>query len=155
MNGDDLLNIGAFAAATGLTIPALRHYDEIGLLKPAQVDPCTGYRRYRQDQLDDARLVCGLRAVGVPIGEVRADIRDLRADMNRRFDRIDGRFDHIDGRFDHIDGRFDYINGQFQHMDRRFERLETRFDSRFMWLVGLQFATFMTIIAALLNGYFR
>jgi hypothetical protein len=40
-------------------------------------------------------------------------------------------------------------------MDRRFERLETRFDSRFMWLVGLQFATFMTIIAALLNGYFR
>jgi len=91
----------------------------------------------------------------VAIGEVRADIRDLRADMNRRFDRIDGRFDHIDGRFDHIDGRFDYINGQFQHMDRRFERLETRFDSRFMWLVGLQFATFMTIIAALLNGYFR
>jgi len=84
----------------------------------------------------------------VAIGEVRADIRDLRADMNRRFDRIDGRFDHIDG-------RFDYINGQFQHMDRRFERLETRFDSRFMWLVGLQFATFMTIIAALLNGYFR
>jgi len=75
------------------------------------------------------------------IGEVRADIRDLRAEMSRRFD--------------HIDGRFDYINGQFQHMDRRFERLETRFDSRFMWLVGLQFATFMTIIAALLNGYFR
>ena len=71
MNGDDLLNIGAFAAATGLTIPALRHYDEIGLLKPAQVDPGTGYRRYRQDQLDDARLVCGLRAVGVPIDEVR------------------------------------------------------------------------------------
>ncbi|MEU4160818.1 MerR family transcriptional regulator [Actinoplanes sp. NPDC026670] len=72
MNGDDLLNIGAFAAATGLTIPALRHYDEIGLLKPAQVDPGTGYRRYGQDQLDDARLICGLRAVGVPIDEVRA-----------------------------------------------------------------------------------
>lgn len=72
MNGDALLNIGAFAAATGLTIPALRHYDEIGLLKPAQVDPGSGYRRYHQGQLDDARLICGLRAVGVPIDEVRA-----------------------------------------------------------------------------------
>ena len=75
------------------------------------------------------------------IGEVRADIRDLRAEMNRRFDHIDGKFQHMDGRFEHMDGRF--------------ERLETRFDSRFMWLIGLQFATFMTIIAALLNGYFR
>jgi len=72
VNGDDLLNIGAVAAATGLTVPALRHYDEIGPLKPAPVDPGTGYRRCRRDQLDDARLICGLRAVGVPIDEVRA-----------------------------------------------------------------------------------
>ncbi len=71
MNGEDLLNIGAFAAATGLTIPALRHYDEIGLLKPAQVDPGSGYRRYDRGQLDDARLICGMRAVGVPIDDVR------------------------------------------------------------------------------------
>ena len=68
------------------------------------------------------------------IGEVRADIRDLRAEMNRRFDHVDGRFERIDGRF---------------------ERLETRFDTRFMWLIGFQFATFITVIAALLNGYFR
>jgi hypothetical protein len=32
-----LLTIGAFAAATGLSIAALRHYDEIGLLEPARV----------------------------------------------------------------------------------------------------------------------
>ena len=75
------------------------------------------------------------------IGEVRADIRDLRAEMNRRFDRIDERFDRIDGRFDRVDGRF--------------ERLETRFDTRFMWVIGFQFATFITFIASLLNGYFR
>jgi DNA-binding transcriptional MerR regulator len=72
VNGDDLLNIGAFGEATGLTVPALRHYDEIGLLKPARVDPDTGYRRYHRSQLDDARLVCALRAVGVPIEEIRA-----------------------------------------------------------------------------------
>jgi hypothetical protein len=32
VTSDDLLNIGAFALATGLSIPALRHYDEVGLL---------------------------------------------------------------------------------------------------------------------------
>jgi DNA-binding transcriptional MerR regulator len=72
VNGEDLLNIGAFAAATGLSVPALRHYDEIDLLRPARVDPASGYRRYHPDQLDDARLICGLRAVGVPLDEVRA-----------------------------------------------------------------------------------
>jgi DNA-binding transcriptional MerR regulator len=81
----DLLNIGAFAAATGLTIPALRHYDEIGLLKPAQVDPASGYRRYERAQLADARLICGLRAVGVPLDEVRAAVvrKEIRLDAHR------------------------------------------------------------------------
>jgi DNA-binding transcriptional MerR regulator len=72
MRDDDLLNIGAFAVATGLSIPALRHYDEIGLLKPARVDPGTSYRRYGHDQLGQARLICGLRAMDLPIDEVRA-----------------------------------------------------------------------------------
>ncbi|MFB9239408.1 MerR family transcriptional regulator [Plantactinospora siamensis] len=72
MNEDDLLTIGAFAAATGLTIPALRHYDQIELFRPARVDPDTGYRSYAPGQVDDARLICRLRAVGVPIGELRA-----------------------------------------------------------------------------------
>lgn len=44
-----MLNIGGFSLVTGLSITALRHYDEVGLLTPAQVDPTTGYRRYRED----------------------------------------------------------------------------------------------------------
>jgi hypothetical protein len=44
-NGD-LLGIGAFALASGLSIHALRHYDEVGLVRPASVDPVTGFRRY-------------------------------------------------------------------------------------------------------------
>jgi predicted secreted Zn-dependent protease len=68
------------------------------------------------------------------IGEVRADIRDLRTDVRDFRVEVNQRFDRIDARFD---------------------RFETRFDTRFMWLVGFQFATFMAIIAAVLNGYFR
>ncbi|GAA4601731.1 DNA-binding transcriptional MerR regulator [Actinoplanes octamycinicus] len=66
------ISIGAFGAATGLSIAALRHYDEVGLLKPADVDPSTGYRRYAPAQVDQARLICGLRALDLPIDQIRA-----------------------------------------------------------------------------------
>src|SRR5947207_8828982 len=36
---DDLIPIGRFARLSGLTIGALRHYDELDLLRPADVDP--------------------------------------------------------------------------------------------------------------------
>jgi DNA-binding transcriptional MerR regulator len=42
--------IGVFARATRLSIRALRNYDRSGLLRPAEVDPDTGYRRYAVDQ---------------------------------------------------------------------------------------------------------
>ncbi|MGI5996084.1 MAG: MerR family DNA-binding transcriptional regulator, partial [Saccharomonospora viridis] len=51
------LSIGAFAQACGLTPKALRLYDELGLLTPARVDACTGYRYYERSQLDRARLI--------------------------------------------------------------------------------------------------
>ena len=73
---DELMGIGAFSFRSGLTIPALRHYDGVGLLPPALIDPQTGYRRYRPDQVRTARLICGLRAVDLPVEEIR-QILDL------------------------------------------------------------------------------
>jgi DNA-binding transcriptional MerR regulator len=66
-----LLNIGAFSLLTGLSIDTLRHYDDIDLLVPAEVDPSTSYRRYRLDQVARARRIRALRAVDLPIDEVR------------------------------------------------------------------------------------
>lgn len=40
-----MISIGEFALSTGLSVNALRFYDERGLLVPAEVDPHTGYRR--------------------------------------------------------------------------------------------------------------
>lgn len=68
---DDLLPIGRFARLSGLSVGALRHYDELDLLRPANVDPFTGYRRYRRDQLDEALLVARLRDLEMPLGEIR------------------------------------------------------------------------------------
>ena len=69
---DDLLPIGRFANLTGLTVGALRHYDEEGVLMPADVDPATGYRRYRQDQLATARAIAALRDLELSLPAIRA-----------------------------------------------------------------------------------
>lgn len=69
---DDLLPIGRFAKATGLTIDTLRHWDAEGLLRPAFVDPATGYRRYRPDQVAQARAIAALRELELSVPAVRA-----------------------------------------------------------------------------------
>ena len=43
---DVLLTIGEFSKMTYLSVKALRHYHDVGLLEPALVDPATGYRHY-------------------------------------------------------------------------------------------------------------
>jgi DNA-binding transcriptional MerR regulator len=69
----DLMTIGEFAARTRLSPKALRLYDRLGLLRPAETDPATGYRRYRADQVGPARLIAQLRRVGLPLPAI-ADI---------------------------------------------------------------------------------
>src|SRR5262245_57038833 len=66
-----MLTIGDFARASGLTPKALRLYDELGLLRPAEVDETNGYRYYDPDQLDGARLVARLRLVGMSLERIR------------------------------------------------------------------------------------
>ncbi|MFE0193381.1 MerR family transcriptional regulator [Streptomyces sp. NPDC058989] len=67
----ELLTIGAFARACRLSPKALRLYDDLGLLRPAHVDPVNGYRHYAPAQLERARLVAWLRRLGMPLARVR------------------------------------------------------------------------------------
>ncbi|MFJ9961444.1 MerR family transcriptional regulator [Streptomyces avermitilis] len=66
-----MLTIGAFAKACRLSPKALRLYDELDLLRPARVDPDTGYRYYAPEQLERARLVAWLRRLGMPLARIR------------------------------------------------------------------------------------
>jgi DNA-binding transcriptional MerR regulator len=77
---DDLLPIGRFARLAGLTIGALRHYDEEGVLVPADVDRDTGYRRYRRDQLPTARAIAALRDLELSLPAIRALLEADEAD---------------------------------------------------------------------------
>lgn len=67
---DRLLSIGAFAHRSRLSIKALRLYERSGLLMPAEVNPATGYRRYRERQLLRARLIVMMRRAGIPLAQV-------------------------------------------------------------------------------------
>ena len=84
MADQELMTIGRFAQISGLTVHTLRHYDDIGLLAPAEVDPVNGYRRYRRDQIRDARVIQGLRRVDLPIEEIRQVLADPRSDSARQ-----------------------------------------------------------------------
>ena len=66
------LTIGKFSRLSRLSVKALRHYDELGLLKPAEVDPNTGYRYYAVRQAADAERIQLLRAVDMPLPDIAA-----------------------------------------------------------------------------------
>ena len=89
---ETLLSIGRFAFASGLTVKALRHYDEIGLLRPAHVDGSSGYRYYDPVQLRDALAIRRLRRLDVPLEEIRvlvgADPETLRARLAEHRERV-------------------------------------------------------------------
>lgn len=69
---DHLLSIGALARAGGPPVSALRYYDAAGVLRPAHVDPATGYRWYTAGQVHTARLIASLRQAGLPVAEMVA-----------------------------------------------------------------------------------
>jgi DNA-binding transcriptional MerR regulator/effector-binding domain-containing protein len=79
------LSIGDFSRATHMTIKTLRHYHRIGLLRPAEVDDGTGYRRYRTDQIPTAQVIRRFRELDMPLAEIQSVLSapDLRARNER------------------------------------------------------------------------
>jgi DNA-binding transcriptional MerR regulator len=84
---ENLLSIGEFAAASRLSQKALRLYGEKGLLPPSWVDPTSGYRYYRLEQLQAATLIALLRRAGMPLAEIRAFLRDPTVERLDHYER--------------------------------------------------------------------
>jgi DNA-binding transcriptional MerR regulator len=80
------LSIGDLAHATGLTVRALRHYQELGLLVPAGVDPATRYRAYGPAQLERAQQIARLRRLGLPLARIRDYLAAAPAEQRRRLE---------------------------------------------------------------------
>jgi DNA-binding transcriptional MerR regulator len=66
-----LLTIGEFSRVTHLSVKALRHYEEMGLLQPVEVDPSSGYRRYATRQIPSGHLIRRFRDLDMPLDDIK------------------------------------------------------------------------------------
>jgi DNA-binding transcriptional MerR regulator len=71
-----MLKIGDFSRLARVTIKALRYYDELGLLKPAQIDSFTGYRYYSADQIPRLHRIIALKDMGLSLEEIARLLQD-------------------------------------------------------------------------------
>lgn len=65
-----MFKIGEFSRLSQVTVKTLRHYDKLGLLKPAEVDRFTGYRYYSADQLPRLNRILALKGLGLSLEQI-------------------------------------------------------------------------------------
>jgi DNA-binding transcriptional MerR regulator len=78
------VTIGDFSRATHLSVKTLRHYHEVGLLEPDDIDPDNGYRYYTGHQIPTAQVIRRLRDLQMPVGEVKAVLSAPDPDARNR-----------------------------------------------------------------------
>src|SRR5918995_6203179 len=71
-----MFKVGEFARLGRVSVKMLRHYDELGLLKPARVDPATDYRYYTSAQLPRLHRIVALRHLGFTLDQIRRLLTD-------------------------------------------------------------------------------
>lgn len=114
-----MFRIGEFAKLSGTTVKRLRFYDEIALLRPAEVDSSSGYRYYSAEQLDQLSLIQRLKTLGVSLADIRGLLRrnpgadgkilhallaDRRRELVRQLSDEEERLAHLDRWLAHLEG---------------------------------------------------
>lgn len=84
MIAPDYMTIAAFARICGVSAKTLRFYGDIGLFRPALVDPRTRYRFYLQEQLRDFVQIQSMRECGASLTEIRQAMRGSRSSGEQR-----------------------------------------------------------------------
>jgi DNA-binding transcriptional MerR regulator len=74
------MRIGELAAATGITVRTLRHYDQIGLLRP-RARTAGGYRLYGETEVRRLQQIRSLQALGLPLERIGQLLDDNRASL--------------------------------------------------------------------------
>lgn len=124
--GRQSLSSGEFARQTMLSQKALRIYDETGLLRPDQVDPHNGHRRYGAEQVQTGRLIRMLRGAEMPLAEIGQLLADLDKDRERAVTRLDEHLEALEAR--HTSRRFlvRHIHAILREEDQPMFPIQTR-----------------------------
>jgi DNA-binding transcriptional MerR regulator len=111
-----MFSIGDFARYGRVSVRMLRHYDATGLLRPARVDPATGYRSYAAAQLARLNRIIALKDLGFTLdqvqsildedltpGQLRGMLRLRRAELESRIAADTARLAHVEARLQMIE----------------------------------------------------
>ena len=109
-----MYKIGLFSKINKITVKTLRHYDDIGLLKPVYVDDATGYRYYSSNQLPQIHKIIALRQMGFSLEDIicitvngekekiffekrKNELKDLINEQNQQLKRIENYINELKG----------------------------------------------------------
>jgi DNA-binding transcriptional MerR regulator/effector-binding domain-containing protein len=112
-----MFSIGEFARLGTVSVRTLRHYDEIGLLQPAKVDPETGYRSYSASQLGQLNRIIALKDLGFSLNQVGKllggiTLEELRGMLALRRAQLEQELDEYTTRLREVEARLNYIEGE-------------------------------------------
>lgn len=111
-----MFKIGDFSKLSKVSVKALRYYDEIGLLKPARVDPFTDYRYYSADQLPRLNRILALKDLGLSLeqiarllddelspAQIRGMLRMKQAEIQQQVEEERARLARVEARLKQIE----------------------------------------------------
>jgi DNA-binding transcriptional MerR regulator len=118
-----MIKIGDFSRISQVSVKTLRYYDEVGLLKPVEVDRFTGYRYYAFDQLTRLYRILALKDLGFSLEQIarlldedlsnaelrgmlrlkQAELRQQVQDQARRLERVEIRLRQLEQETDMSD----------------------------------------------------
>src|SRR5256885_708006 len=106
-----MFSIGDFARLGRVSVRMLRHYDAIGVLRPATVDPASGYRFYRADQLGRLNRLIALKDLGFTLQQVqqildeKVGVEELRGMLRLRRAQLEAQLSADAARLTGIEAR--------------------------------------------------
>lgn len=120
-----MLRIGEFSQFSRITVRMLRHYDQEGVLKPAEQDPQTGYRLYAVQQLEQARRITALRDVGFGVRDIKrllaANSDELSEELRMRRHAADEEVARAQAQRDAVDKMLRMVERGGETLDHAFE----------------------------------
>ena len=110
-----MLRIGDFARLARVSIPTLRHYDDLGLLKPVRIDRESGYRYYAFDQLPRLNRILAYKDLGFALDQIAAmlgediPVPELRSLLQLKQNELRGDISEQTARLERLEARLRII----------------------------------------------
>jgi len=115
-----MFRIGEFSQLAKVTVETLRHYNTLGLLKPAHVDPFTGYRSYTAKQLHPLHQILALKELGFSLEDIARILREplttdqLRGMLKMQLATTERDLENAQARLARIQSRLAYLDLEHQ-----------------------------------------